>query len=109
MEIIECNIQEPYYTFVLEGKKTIEGRLNKGSFASLKPGDRIRINDNHFFDVLAVRPYPTFRAMIAAEGVSSVIPDKTTVDEAAQVYYRFYTPEQEKKFGVLAIEIKKTV
>jgi hypothetical protein len=35
MNFISINVQEPYYSFILNGKKTVEGRLNKGKFASI--------------------------------------------------------------------------
>ena len=37
-----------------------------------------------------------------------VIPDAKSIDDAVNnVYYKFYSPEDEKKFWVVAIEIKK--
>ncbi len=45
--------------------------------------------------------------MIEKEGIKNVIPDKESIDEAVSVYYKFYTKEQEKEFGVVAIKIKK--
>lgn len=109
MNTIEFNVQEPYYTFIMNGVKTVEGRLDKGKFSTLKLGDRLNLNNQALFEVVAVIPYSSFRAMIEAEGIEHVIPDKKTLDEAVQVYYRFYTPEQEKEFGVLAVRIRKLV
>lgn len=107
MNTIEFNVQEPYHTFILNGVKTVEGRLNKGKFAALKIGDRLSLNKQTLFEVIAIVPYDSFRDMIEAEGVQNIVPDKQTTDEAVQVYYRFYTPLQEKECGVLAIRIKK--
>ena len=45
--------------------------------------------------------------MIESEGVKNVIPDKADIEEATNVYYKFYTKEQENDFGVSAIMIKK--
>jgi len=44
--------------------------------------------------------------MLIKENIKNIIPDKNDLEEATQVYYKFYTPEQENKFGVVAIEIK---
>ncbi len=41
------------------------------------------------------------------ECLINVIPDKGSVIEAMKVYYRFYSKEQEEKFGVVAIKIEK--
>ena len=44
--------------------------------------------------------------MLNKEGVNNVLPNITKINEAIEVYYSFYTKEQEKEFGVLAIKIK---
>lgn len=108
MAIIQINIQEPYHSFVLCGKKTIEGRLNKGKFASVRIGDILELDPEKIkFTVIGKNIYKSFREMIEKEGMKNVVPDKSSVDEAANVYYKFYTKEQEKEFGVVAIGIKK--
>jgi len=45
--------------------------------------------------------------MLKKEGMKNVIPDKENTSDAVDVYYRFYTKEQEKRFGVVVIKIKK--
>lgn len=108
MQKIEINVQEPYLGYILSGKKTVEGRLNKGKFGSLKNGDILMMGSTaKEYEVVAVKIYKTFKEMIEKEGVNSVIPDKNSIDDAVGVYYKFYTPDQEKEFGVVAIRIKK--
>lgn len=108
MQKIEINVQEPYLGYILSGKKTVEGRLNKGKFGSLKNGDILTIGSTvNEYEVIATQVYKNFREMIENEGVENVIPDKNSIDDAVAVYYNFYTPEQEKEFGVVAIKIKK--
>lgn len=106
MQITPLNIQEPYLSFVLSGQKTIEGRLNKGKFKDLKVGDILLIGlDEKRFLIERTNIYKSFREMIEKEGIENVIPDKNSIDDAELVYYKFYTKEQEKEFGVLAIKI----
>lgn len=108
MQTIAVNKQEPYCSFVLDGEKTIEGRLNRGKFASLNVGDAIEMNDKRtLFEVVGKNVYKSFREMLEAEGVVNVVPDKFTLEEAVNVYYKFYTAEEEKEFGVVAIKIKR--
>jgi len=107
MKIIEVNKQDPYYSFCIQGKKTIEGRLNKGKFALIEVGDIIKTNNAALFEVTEKKLYQTFKDMILSEGIENVTPDKKSIDEAISVYRQFYTPEQEKEFGVVAIKIKK--
>ena len=46
MKTITLNVQEPYLSFILNGKKTIEGRLNDGKFKDLEIGDILLIGLN---------------------------------------------------------------
>jgi len=103
---------EPYFTFVKNGQKTIEGRLRKGEYANLKVGDHIIVqNDNETdsveVEVKDIRSYPTFEAMLNNEDLKRVLPDVETIDQAVQVYRQFYTPQQEAEFGVMAIEVNR--
>jgi len=107
MQIVTLNVQEPYLSLILNGQKTVEGRLNKGKFKDLKVGDKLLIGSyKKLFTVKRINCYSGFRNMIASEGVKNVVPDKSTIEDAEAVYYKFYTKEQEKEFGVLALQIE---
>ena len=105
-KIVSIGVQEPYRTYLLNGTKTVEGRLNKGKFLRLQAGDILDI-EGVKFEITGTKVYPTFLEMVTEEGVTQVILDKQNPAEAAQVYYHFFTPEQEKEFGVKAIRITK--
>lgn len=107
MQTIHLKVEEPYLSFILNGQKTIEGRLNKGKFKDLKNGDILVIGpEEKKFVINNLTIYKSFREMLEKEGIKNVIPDKNTLNEAESVYYNFYTKEQEKEFGIIAIKIK---
>lgn len=106
---------------IIAGRKTIEGRLNRDKFALYAPGDTIRlrrdfrdaegalhdgIEDAARVEVLAVRHYPDFLTMVTAEGYRRVIPSAKSAQEAADLYDRYYSAEDQKRYGVLAVEIR---
>lgn len=106
---------------IIEGRKTIEGRLNKGKFADYKVGDIVSLRrdirgedgvlrdgspDAARVEVVAIRHYPSFIAMVNAEGYERVIPDARSAQEAADEYNKYYSVEDQSRFGVLAIEIR---
>jgi len=107
MKTIDINVQEPYFSNILSGEKTVEGRLNKGKFLDLQVGDTLRINDEVEYKVLEKNIYPSFREMIEKEGLKNVIPDKNTVEDAVAVYHKFYSEEDEFKYGVVGIKIAR--
>lgn len=107
MSTILITVQEPYASFILSGTKTVEGRLNRGKFALAQVGDQVLINDQAEFTITAKHQYTSFREMLEHEGVARVIPDAADLEAAVQVYYRFYTPEEEREFGVVGLELQK--
>ena len=109
MKIFKINVQEPYSTYIIEGKKTVEGRLNKGKFAEMQPRDVLKINNQAEYKILAKNQYKNFVEMVTVEGIKNVIPDKETIEEAVQVYYQFFTKEDEERYGVVAIKIVPVV
>jgi len=107
MSLFEINVQEPYYGYIINGQKTVEGRLNKGKFSRMQVGDHLLINNEFKFKIERKTNYDSFRDMVEAEGVENVVPDKKEKEEATNVYYKFFTKEQEREIGVVAIEISR--
>lgn len=106
--------------YIIDGKKTVEGRLNRGKFKEFKVGDLIwlrrdyrdeygRLHDGDprqaCVEVVAIRHYQTFADMIEAEGYRTVIPNAESADAALAVYNSYYTTDEQLEYGVLAIEI----
>ncbi len=102
---LNINVQEPYFSLIASGKKTIEGRLAKDKFKSLNSEDIITINDYLTKRVDYVNIYDSFEDMLIMEGVINTIPDAKTLKDAVNVYYKFFTQEDEKIFKVCAIKI----
>lgn len=103
---------EPYFTFMQQGKKTIEGRIKKGYYRLIKPCDHIIIyneDETKNLEVLVKRvtTYKSFKELLENEILGKVLPDAKTIDQGISIYKIFYSKEQEKKFGVVAIEVEK--
>lgn len=101
---------EPYFTYVKNGQKTIEGRLRKGLYAELAVGDFITVQTNDetesvLVKVADLRLYDSFAAMLATEDVHKILPNVDTPEAGVAVYRQFYTEDQERKHGVVAIEV----
>lgn len=106
---------------IIAGRKTIEGRLNKGKFANYSVGDivflrrDIRGSDGMLRDgepdaaqveIIAIRSYENFFDMVTEEGFTKVIPGAKTAQEAADEYNKYYSAAEQAQYGVLAIEIR---
>ena len=111
MKVYYNHRQEPYFTFLKNGQKTVEGRLQKGWYANVEPGDHIIVQsedeaDRFETEVIAVRKYNSIEEMLTKEDIKKMLPDKNTIEEGVEVYQRFYTKDQEKEFGAVAIEVR---
>lgn len=105
---------------IIAGRKTIEGRLNRGKFALYRPGDQVWLrrdyrdasgelhNANRYevlVEVIAIRKYASSLEMVLAEGYERVIPQAKSAQEAATIYDKYYSPKDQAELGFLAIEI----
>jgi ASC-1-like (ASCH) protein len=103
------SVNEPWFSFIKKGKKKIEGRLNKGKFKELKVNDIIKFK--HGFDSVIVKitkinKYKSFKEYLVKEQLKTTLPKIKTIDAGVSVYRKFYSEEDEIKFGILAIHIE---
>ncbi|AVK97737.1 ASCH domain-containing protein [Lysinibacillus sphaericus] len=105
-------IYEEYFTSIKEGKKTIEVRLNDEKRRKIKVGDTIEFiripekNKTFRVQVTRLRKYDTFEAMYNDIPFKGFDCEGWTMKEMLDSTYEIYTPEQEIKWGTLAITIR---
>lgn len=110
-EYKQMYVKDPWFTYIKEGRKTIEGRLNRGRAKRMKKNDKLVLINRKTkkrvkVSVMATRKYDSIKAMIEKEGLEKVLPETRTVEEGVAIYREFYPEEKEKEFGVIAIEVK---
>ena len=96
------------FNLIKEGKKTIEGRLNKNSFQKIMVNDIINFknnNDNVYVQVIDVKKYSSFLDMLNKEDIKEVTPLSNSIEESLDIYRNCYSKTAEKKYGVLAIKL----
>ncbi|CAK8535972.1 unnamed protein product [Lathyrus sativus] len=103
----ELHVQEPFFTQLKDGLKTIEGRCASAKYNRIELGNLILLNKSLVFEVQGVRRYPSFFDMLETEGLGKVLPGVENVEEGVKIYRRFYTEEMEQTNGVLAISVSK--
>jgi len=113
------SILEPWFSLILLGLKTVEGRRNKGKFKEMKVGDIIQWNNFNFRPrsvltrITGKAEYPTFREYLEKEGLDKCLPgmeklgsEKLGIEYGLSIYYKYFTKEDEKEFGVVAIRME---
>jgi len=111
--IPEFTLQRKYIDLIKSGKKTVEGRINSGGFKNFKVGDRVKFFDGKHPDyyviceIVGIGRYMGFRQMLEAEGVTKMIPEAESLNEAVSIYNRIPSyPERAKRNGVISLRIK---
>ena len=108
----EMRLNKLPFEQMLEGKKTIEVRLNDAKRKLIAIGDEIlfinRDNPNQTIvkKVVNLRLYNSFIEMANNENCVLAGFDKGyTVEDVVNCYHTYYSTEEEKQFGVLVIEL----
>lgn len=118
--MIEIGINSEILTQILDGSKTIEGRLAKGKFLTIRTGDLISIREDIYAEgaivesresaakikVTEIEKFDGFKEMLVATGFKKVIPSAHNLEEASDEYDRYYSSEDQKRYGVLGISFQ---
>lgn len=106
------HVSEPWFTLISLGLKTVEGRKNKGRFKDMNVGETIEWVNNDFMERRVLTEitekvyYSTFREYLEAEGLDKCLPGMKTIEHGLSVYFKYFTEEDEKKHGVIAIRLE---
>lgn len=101
-----------YFKAIKEGKKIVEVRLNDEKRRNIKIGDTIefvRVPDQNEIvkvQVTDLRKYDTFKEMFEDIPFQNFDCEGWSMKAMLEGTYEIYTPEQEKRWGTLAITIK---
>jgi HAD superfamily hydrolase (TIGR01549 family) len=98
-------IRQPYLSQILDGRKTVEVRVGYDNILRLKPGDRLKLNDQYLVTVRRVGLYADFEELLAHEDPVAIAPDQSS-DELLGSLRRIYSPEKEA-LGTVALELTR--
>jgi len=111
-------IQKQYLDYIIDGTKTVDGRVNLPDFTAMKIGDLICFIDNErnlaICTVISVGRYNSFNKMLVSEGVVKMLPqiDPDTnssvemVVKGVEIYRSFPGYEEGVKvYGAIAFDI----
>ena len=112
-KLFRKHLSEPWFSLIMIDSKTIEGRLNQGDWAEMREGDRIDwVNEDFGFKrefrtaIVSKKLYPSFETYLQAEGLHKTLPSIEKFENGLKIYRFYYKPEEETKYGVVALELK---
>ncbi len=102
------------YKRIVKGKKKIELRLNNFKKAQLKYGDIIEfaklpeIERRMKVRVIGIHRFKTFKEVFSMYSLEDFgYPKGCPVEKFVLDKYKYYSPEKERKYGVIAIEFEE--
>ncbi len=97
-------VKDEYLQQILAGRKTVEVRVGYSNILRLRPGDLLRLNDQHLFEIRRIGRYRDFEELLAHEDPGAIAPGLPR-DELLEAMRRIYPPEKEA-LGAVALEIR---
>lgn len=110
--IHNLNLKEVYFNLVKDKIKTFEVRLFDEKRKLINVGDTIIFtcgddkNPTLETRVVSLLQFESFEKMASYIPSRLIGFENCTINQIIDTYHKFYTPEQEKFYGVLAIEVQ---
>ena len=108
------NVSEPWFTLIKCQLKKVEGRLLKGDFLKMNKGDLVTwTNQELGFPrfvttvITSIHHYNSFKDYLNNEGLDKCLPGIDNLENGLSVYYKYFSPEQEQNYGVVAVRLRK--
>ena len=101
-----------YFEFMKNGTKRIEIRLNDEKRKNIKIGDEIvfqketELKEELVTQIVNLIIKRNFKELIDNLDISEYADKSESLDEFLNDLYKFYTKEQEEKYGVVGIQIR---
>lgn len=110
--VIAMRLADKPFELIKSGVKTVEVRLYDEKRRALKVGDNIIFlrsadpNDKIRATVKALYKFDTFSDLYSSELFEKCGCGGMTAEQAVEYIYGYYTKENERRYGVLGIEIE---
>ena len=105
------HLSEPWFSLVMLGIKTAEGRLNKGDFAKMNVGDTITFFNDDFnhreftITITNITRFRSFETYLRKETLKRCLPSIKSLKDGLSVYYKYFTKAQEQQYGIVCVHM----
>lgn len=107
------NLSEPWFSYMKNNEKTVEGRLNRDDWMSMNVGD-VLVLVNKQTDVertiqvkiVQIHLYDSFQLYLEKEGLKNCLPGIETMEKGLEIYHKLYSKEEEQMYKVKAFHVE---
>lgn len=107
--IRNLRIKWPYFKEIMAGTKTLEVRVGYDNIKKFQAGDMLNLitqQSSGMVRIKSIRTYQTFTEMLSVEPWHVIVPQVSTIKEAAALLTEIYPPHKER-LGVYVIEVER--
>lgn len=104
---IHCD--DPWFTYIKQGRKPVEGRKKTHTYKRIKVGDYINFSngkESFLAAVTEIRDYDTLEEYLEDVTLAKALPGVKTMQEALDIYYEWSPEEKIKQYGFLGIFVE---
>ncbi len=104
---IHCD--DPWFSYIREGVKPVEGRKKTHLYKRIKAGDKINFSngkESFLSDVTEIREYATIEEYLEDVTLEKALPGIATVEEGLAIYYEWSPEVKIRQYGFLGIFVK---
>lgn len=108
----QIHCEDPWFSLIRQGLKSVEGRKNTHSYKKLQVGSFINFSngkESFMAVVTEVRSYSSLEKYLEDVTVDKALPGIVSLEEALKVYYQWSAPEKINQYGFLGIFIRPIV
>lgn len=109
MTTFNIHCDDPWFSYIRQGIKTVEGRKKTHTYKKIKVGDRINFSngkESFLANVLEIRTYETLEQYFDDVTLEKALPGIQTIEEGLNIYLEWTTEEQIKQYGFIGIFVK---
>ena len=106
------SLREPWFTLIKLGIKKYEGRLYVDIWKDIKIGDTIIFTNKDIGErviTVKIKSIQIFKSLIDMFNTIDIIyilPGFNNIDDGYNLYHKYYTKDDEKKYGMVLYEIE---
>lgn len=109
MTTFNIHCDEPWFSYIRQGIKPVEGRKGTHTYKKIKVGDKINFSngqESFIADVTEIREYDSIEKYLEDVTLEKALPGIKSIEEGLNVYYQWSTEEKIRQYGFLGIFIK---
>jgi ASC-1-like (ASCH) protein len=109
MTIFNIHCDDPWFSYIRQGIKPVEGRKGTHSYKKINAGDQILFSngtESFLANVTEVRAYESIEKYFEDVTLEKALPGIKTIEEGLEIYYQWSSEEKVKQYGFLGIFVE---